>query len=148
MIAEKVFNGKRYADNPHVLPLQCRGCTSWIVLCAVWFACCACGATEYFVDKNRPDDSGAGTSVATAFKTIQAAVAKAGTGDVVTVLPGEYAETPVTVADGSYSSKSRLHITKRITLRSRYGAAKTHIVGAHDLESGFDGMGPNAVRWH
>jgi hypothetical protein len=43
------------------------------------FALCACmcGATEYFVDKNRPDDSGAGTSEATAFKTIQAAVAQA-----------------------------------------------------------------------
>ena len=57
----------------------------------------ACGATEYFVDRTRPDDSGAGTSEQTAFKTIQAAVAKAGNNDIVTVLPGEYAETPITV---------------------------------------------------
>ena len=109
----------------------------------------ACGATEYFVDRTRPDDSGAGTSEQTAFKTIQAAVGKAGNNDIVTVLPGEYAETPITVVDGdstSYSSKSRLYITNSITLRSRDGAEKTHIVGAYDLESGFYGMGPNAVR--
>lgn len=115
------------------------------------FALCAgmCGATEYFVDKNRPDDSGAGTSEATAFKTIQAAVAQAAAGDTVTVLPGEYAETPVDITDGdatSYTSKSRLWIKRRITLRSRDGAASTHIVGAYDPDSSFDGMGDNAVR--
>ena len=119
-------------------------------LCAVILLLAGvCGATEYFVDKNRPDDSGAGTSEQTAFKTIQAAVGKARNNDIVTVLPGEYAETPITVADGDeagYSSKSRLYITNSITLRSRDGAATTHIVGAYDPTSDYDGMGPNAVR--
>ena len=45
-------------------------------------------ATEWFVDRNRPDDSGDGKSEATAFRTINYAIGKASAGDTVTVLPG------------------------------------------------------------
>jgi pectin methylesterase-like acyl-CoA thioesterase len=98
----------------------------------------AYGATEYFVDKNRPNDNGDGKSEETAFKTIQAALNAAASGDTITVFPGEYKETPVEVADleeEGKSSKTRLYITKRITLRSKKGASKTHIVGAYDPQS-------------
>ena len=44
--------------------------------------------TEWFVDLNQPDDSGSGTSEATAFKTIKAAVGAASADDIITVLPG------------------------------------------------------------
>ena len=45
-------------------------------------------ATEWFVDRTRPDDSGNGESVEAAKRTIQAAVSAASAGVVVTVLPG------------------------------------------------------------
>ena len=61
----------------------------WAVVAAV---CISAGATEWFVDRTRPDDSGNGQSVATAKRTIQAAVSAAAAGDVVTVLPGVYDE--------------------------------------------------------
>lgn len=111
-------------------------------------------ATEYFVDITRPDDSGDGLTTNTAFKTIQTAVSRAANDDIVTVLPGEYAETPVSVTDGdstTRSSLSRLYIDKRITLRSLEGAAKTHIVGLYSAKAPThatyaDGMGADAAR--
>ena len=108
------------------------------------------GATEWFVDCTRPDDSGNGKSVAAAKRTIQAAVDAAAAGDMVTVLPGDYDEGSGTFKSGSTVSSNRVYITKNLTLRSRDGAATTHIVGAKDLTVAQDaepwGMGRAAVR--
>ena len=107
-------------------------------------------ATEWFVDRTRPDDSGNGTSVATAKRTIQAACSAASAGDTVTVLPGVYDEGGGTFKSGSTASSNRVYITKNLTLRSRDGAAVTHIVGAKDPNVAQDaspwGMGSGAIR--
>ena len=107
-------------------------------------------ATEWFVDRTRPDDSGNGTSVATAKRTIQAACSAASAGDTVTVLPGIYDEGGNSFTSSSVVSSNRVYIMKNLTLRSRDGAAVTHIVGAKDPNVAQDvspwGMGPGAIR--
>ena len=107
-------------------------------------------ATEWFVDRTRPDDSGNGQSVATAKRTIQAACSAASAGDVVTVLPGVYDEGGNTFTENSVVSSNRVYITKNLTLRSRDGADVTHIVGAKDSGVAQNaspwGMGPGAIR--
>ncbi len=112
--------------------------------------CMNVAATEWFVDRTRHDDSGNGKSMEAAKRTIQAAVSAASAGDVVTVLPGVYDEGGDTFTASSVVSSNRVYITKNITLRSRDGAAVTHIVGAKDLTVAQDaspwGMGPAAVR--
>lgn len=126
----------------------------WTVALVALVAACAASATEYFVDGARPDNSGDGKSEGAAFKTIQYALTKVADYDTVTVLPGDYAEDPVEVKDGdydAYKSLSRLYITKKITLRSRDGAAKTHIIGRRSAKAKTDatyadGMGADAVR--
>ena len=119
----------------------------WAVVAAV---CTSAGATEWFVDRTRPDDSGNGQSVATAKRTIQAAVTNAVAGDTVTVLPGVYDEGGGTFKSGSTVSSNRVYIAKNLTLRSRDGAAVTHIVGAKDPNVAQDaspwGMGSGAIR--
>ena len=107
-------------------------------------------ATEWFVDRTRPDDSGNGKSVESAKRTIQAAVSAASAGDVVTVLPGVYDEGGNTFTASSVVSSNRVYILKNLTLRSRDGAAVTHIVGAKDANVATNaspwGMGPAAIR--
>ena len=107
-------------------------------------------ATEWFVDRTRPDDSGNGQSVATAKRTIQAACSAASAGDIVTVLPGVYDEGGNTFTASSVVSSNRVYILKNLTLRSRDGAAVTHIVGAKDTNVATNaspwGMGPGAIR--
>ena len=116
----------------------------------VAFGVVTADATEWFVDRTRPDDSGNGKSVAAAKRTIQAAVDAASAGDVVTVLPGDYTEGGKTFTASSMVSSNRVYISKNLTLRSRDGAAATHIVGAKDLTVAQNaspwGMGPAAVR--
>ena len=105
--------------------------------------------TEYFVDRNRTDDSGDGKSEQAAFRTIRHAIETAKAGDTITVLPGDYGDdqgvqyTDVDNAKGT-SVGSRLLIDKNITLRSRDGAATTHIIGK--WADSANGMGNTAVR--
>lgn len=105
------------------------------------------GATEYFVDRSRPDDTGDGKSVETAKRTIQAAVDAAASGDTVTVLPGVYDEGENADKDGM---PNRVVIdNKKLTIRSRDGRDSTHIVGFHDPQpedAGKLGLGQDAVR--
>ena len=121
----------------------------WASVAAV---CMNVVAGEWFVDHERGNDAAAAADAtrATAFKTIQAAVDKASAGDVVTVLPGVYDEGGATFTANSVVSSNRVYITKNLTLRSRDGAAVTHIVGAKDLTVAQTaspwGMGPAAVR--
>lgn len=107
-------------------------------------------AAEWFVDKSRPNDDGDGTSVETAKRTIQAAVEAASAGDTITVLPGVYDEgLSVTDQDGN-PLRCRVFIDKTLTLRSRDGAAVTHIVGQHDPSTESNtaryGTGDAAIR--
>ena len=122
---------------------------NWILAAAATVAF-SLPATEWFVDRTRPDDSGNGTSVATAKRTIQAAVSAASAGDVVTVLPGVYDEGGNPFTSSSVVSSNRVFIMKNLTLRSRDGAATTHIVGAKDPNVATNaspwGMGPGAIR--
>lgn len=90
-------------------------------------------ATEYFVSKERPDDSGDGKTVATAKRTIQAAVDLAQKGDIVTVLPGVYDEgegETYNSAALSADANARVVLSKSIWLRSLEGKEKTFIVGS------------------
>ena len=86
-------------------------------------------ATEYFVSKKRPDDSGDGLTVETAKRTIQAAVDLTKEGDIVTVLPGVYDEGKGYAGDLT----ARVAITNKcIWLRSSAGKDSTFITGLKD----------------
>ena len=126
----------------------------WKTAMLVW-TCVLCAlslqATEWFVDKNRPNDDGDGRSEATAKRTIQAAVDAASQGDTITVLPGDYDEGLTEIAAGDYKHRARVYISKKnLVLRSRDGAAVTHIVGQHDSATEANtsryGIGDNAIR--
>ena len=49
-------------------------------------------AADYYVDPNGSDGAGRGTSEATAFRTIQAAVDAAVANDTIILLPGDHIE--------------------------------------------------------
>jgi hypothetical protein len=107
-------------------------------------------AGTLYADAARPDDSGDGTTWATAKRTLQAAVGVAADNDTVLVAPGVYSEgsavTPTEKSAQGYLL-NRVVVTNAVTLRSRDGAAATVIQGAFDTGSGDPyGRGPNAVR--
>lgn len=104
----------------------------------------ACPAAELFVDCAAGTAAGPGTAD-TPFRTIQQAVDKAAAGDTVTVLPGVYDQGTASFTASGVTSANRVLIERNLTLRSRDGAATTHIVGAPDPASA-NGMGPDAVR--
>jgi len=154
------LNGKPYAGNPYVrfdegevastatsrrgsllykINQKCRRLLGRIFTIGLIAGIQPCFATEYFVSKERPDDSGNGLSVETAKRTIQAAVDLAREGDMVTVLPGVYDE------GGSSEYPSIVTITNScIWLRSSGGKDKTFIVGSHaNTETG---IGEGALR--
>ena len=86
-------------------------------------------AATYYVDAARPDDSGAGTSWATAKQTIQAAVDASVDGDTVLVTNGVY-NIGAKPAPG-YNVNNRVMINnKALTVRSLNGAAGTVIEGS------------------
>ena len=107
-------------------------------------------AAEYFADAINGNDANDGLTEATAKLSLKEAIALADTGDIVTLLPGDYSNGTVTVS----STLSRAQITKPITLRSKNGRASrdvTRIVGKYDYEGGTGngktgGMGDNCVR--
>ena len=95
------------------------------------------GATTYYVDASRPDDSGDGLTWATAKQTIQAAADLAVDSDTVWVTNGVY-NTGCRVTPG-YSLSNRVVITQNITVQSVNGPDVTIIQGQGP-------MGSNAVR--
>ena len=107
-------------------------------------------AAEWFVSPSG-NDSAAGTEAAP-FRTLTNAVARASANDIVTLLPGDHVEGFATTTVSGNSSKSRVVIDKKLTIRSKNGRASrdtTRIVGAWDTTEYADlpwGFGPNAVR--
>ena len=104
-----------------------------------------------YADANRQDDSGDGTTPATAKRTLQAAVDLAYDYETIMVAPGIYDEgqrvTPDERATGYLLN--RLMITNNITVQSTEGAEQTIIVGAKDpasTDSEGQGRGPDAIR--
>ena len=89
-----------------------------------------------YVDDSRSDDSGDGTSWATAKKTIQAAVDLAFAGDLILVEDGTYGSGGATTP--GYALANRVCITEAITLQSVNGPAATIIQGAAGSNGGND----------
>ena len=118
-----------------------------LVIAPLFLLAVSADATEYYVDRSRPDDSGDGLSVATAKRTIQAAVDIAGDGDTVWCLPGDYNE-------GGRAPKGINLLTNRVsllgkrdfTLKSTGGKHVTRIIGAKSRGAGSYGLGDDAVR--
>ena len=114
-----------------------------IVVTALGLAVSA--ADTWYVDDSKYGASGTGESLATAFGTIQEAIARASAGDTVLVAPGTYSRS-ASKASGD-STSSRVVIDKGITVKSIEGAEKTIIVGAPDFTGEpLHGLGPDAVR--
>jgi hypothetical protein len=83
--------------------------------------------TTWYVDDDRPDNSGDGLSWATAKRTIQAAVDAAAPYETIMVNPGNYAEGGR--VEPGYILMNRVYIGKAITLRSSQGPTVTVITG-------------------
>ncbi|MDD5679328.1 MAG: hypothetical protein PHW60_15265, partial [Kiritimatiellae bacterium] len=98
----------------------------------------------YYVDLNRPDDSGDGTNWATAKQTIQAAVDLAVANDLVLVTNGVYDKGGKAATAGS-TLTNRVYSPLAITIRAvSANPADTVIVGAPDPVTGSNG--PAAIR--
>jgi len=108
----------------------------------------AVGAGELYVDCNDPqaaDDvaDGRGTA-ALPYKTIQAAVDAAASGDTVYVKPGIYDSGTTKSPEGQTTQDNRVVITKKLHLVSTGGAKVTEIRGRHGTD--YCGLGPTSVR--
>lgn len=124
------------------------------VLAVMSVAVCAqlgrASSSDWFVDCTRPDDSGDGTTEATAFRTLQAAMSNADLqpGHTVYVLPGTYSNGVMTADSGDSISSNRVVVKEGVRLVSTKGAERTVILGAPSPEpvDGCYGNGPMAVR--
>jgi len=98
-----------------------------------------------YVDKSAAS-GGDGETMATAFNTIAAAIAKAQTDWTILVAPGTYDSEEV-VDDYGYTN--RVYITKRVHLKSTGGKSVTHIVGKwseNSVHATIPGIGADAIR--
>lgn len=103
-------------------------------------------AATFYVDRQRPDDSGAATDWSSAKRSIQAAIDIAKAGDTVLVRPGVYDEGSTVSPNHAHSN--RIVCTKDITIESTDGAEATIIMGRRDLADPgtYHGLGPDALR--
>jgi hypothetical protein len=122
---------------------------SWVITLSVVVATLL-NAGEFYVDASRPDDSGDGTSWATAKHTIQGGIDAAAANDTVWVTNGVYNEG-ASINAGEYGADSN---SNRVSLADKSGIklfavssdpADTLIVGVADpdVESG---CGPKSIR--
>ena len=103
-------------------------------------------ATDYWVDRARPNDSGDGLSEATAKRTIQAAVDLAGSGDTVWVKPGDYDEGGnAVVAINNQTNRVNIIDKSNLTIKSTGGKAVTRIVGRYGTTADSN-LGTDAIR--
>ena len=117
-----------------------------ISISVLGFAALGAGQT-YYVDCNKPDDSGDGKTETTAKRTIQAAVDLAVDGDTVMLLPGEHKVGSVDTAYSDSTLQTRVRITHQITLTGRDGKEKTFIKGQFSTAEGNNqGAGTGAMR--
>ena len=119
-----------------------------VLFCAVSFMYASVGAAPitWHVSQQSGDDMAAAAddTGATAFLTIQAAIAKASAGDTILVDPGTYAGPATTNATDGVS---RLFIDKALTIESTGTRYDTFIEGAWDVEADpVHGLGPAAIR--
>ena len=111
-------------------------------------------ATTFYVDAVNGDDATAdGTTEATAFKTLAAALTAAQPGDTVVALPGTYAEgstVPTKTQSGTTAEPTiaaRAVVPDFVTLESRDGPEATVIEGARaTVDANSYGCGSDAVR--
>jgi len=73
---------------------------NWIIRIVWALGVLSAQSATYYVDCNRPDNTGDGLSWATAKRTIQAAVNAAASGDTIRVGPGTYGEGTTVTPSG------------------------------------------------
>lgn len=110
-------------------------------------------ATNYVDAVNGDDATADGTTEATAYKTLAAALAAAKSGDTVVALPGTYAEgstVPTKTQSGTTAEPTiaaRAVVPDFVTLESRDGPEMTVIEGARaTVNANSYGCGSDAVR--
>ena len=94
---------------------------NWIIRTVWALGVLSAQSATYYVDCNRPDNTGDGLSWATAKRTIQAAVNAAASGDTIRVGPGTYGEGTTVTRSGTLMN--RVVCTKNVTIESTDGAA-------------------------
>jgi hypothetical protein len=96
-----------------------------------------------YVDAANGSDANDGTTPATAWRTLQYAVATAPLNSMVLAAPGAYGEG----SGYGASHSNRVALTRNVVLKGSAGAEQTFIMGAKDLVSGdVNGRGTNALR--
>jgi len=123
--------------------VKLHACGRLAAFLAAVLCCCAAGANTIWVDQKNGTDGGAGTQ-ADPCRTIQQGVNRAGAGDTVKVLPGDYADGVTNVV----SSLNRVYVDRsNLTIEATGGAEVTRIIGAFDTTASSKyGMGAQAVR--
>ena len=104
---------------------------------AVGLLAAASAASTWYVDDAKYGASGAGDSLETAFGTIQEAVTRAAAGDTVLVAPGVYNRDVYT---DSNNGRSRVYVSKKLTIESLGDRTDTVIEGYSDPDSEHHGM--------
>jgi Divergent InlB B-repeat domain len=113
-----------------------------IILAGMLSAATVLQAATRYVATTGSDTTGNG-SITNQYKTIQKAVDVSAAGDVILVAPGTYA-TGEDAANVSNYGRSRVAITKNITVRSLQGAEQTIIRG--QANSSTNVYGPGSIR--
>jgi len=91
-------------------------------------------APNYFVDAARPDDTGNGLSLATAKKTIQAAINTAPAGSAIAVAAGTYVENDASTHGINIGKNLTLVATGAAIIRATGGAARVvYVSGAANV---------------
>ena len=114
------------------------GMTRWtLAVFAVGLLAAASAADTWYVDAAKYGASGAGDSLETAFGTIQEAITRAAAGDTVLVAPGVYNRDVYT---DSNNGRSRVYVSKKLTIESLGDRTDTVIEGYSDPDSEHHGM--------
>lgn len=101
-------------------------------------------ANDWYVDASKEKESGDGKKAETAYHTINEALAKAGTDDVIHVAPGVYGtdegKTAAYSPGSGMTQYARISLTKRVKLVSTGGRDVTFIEGGGDTTDKSEGV--------